>query len=289
MSFKKLSNKIICLTLILFTANIYGIAHAEGEARQYLSPSLKNLSKIYWKIGGADLNNDEHLDSHLLINECGIYQNYFSDDFQWHKIRNTTRESIENNKDAYSTRIRYVQPIKFGAYDFDSNAFKVLDDYDFKGIRRFQVLSNEFEKRICNRRAESLPGFPSGMVVEYTRPFTLTSVPVSPDLAEKYIEEKREPFLKLRRAQQTEERLHEFRDAYIVFEAEILRYRNEVTVQSYNMASVYARMDGYKIYADRDLTQLLHEKLERRKTPISDFEKQLREKYKSKMEAKDLS
>ncbi len=218
----------------------------------YLSPTLKNLAQAYWAVGALDLDDDVAIDNYLLITECPIYQKYFDDDFEWVKIRKATRESIPKNLEKMPTHFAAILPINVGKYDIEKKEFEIEEESKQRNLVRIEIVTNS-SNEICNLSGE-IDKYPLNIIVILNRPFTLSSIPVDPSLAEIYNSEQR----KMRRKIQLANNQNIYRrDAFLRLKFKLIRYK-ETTRTDGLRAVIYADLDGWDVYGDSNLTQLLY-------------------------------
>ena len=221
--------------------------------------SIEKLSKLYWKIQKLDINNDTHVDNFLFINECDIYSDYYYNELEWGHVRDQAKAFIAENVETFPVRFKFVQPLRFGEYDPESQIFNILPQFQIKGYRKFEVLSSDWGDRICTQQGpRDIEGYPRILMVEFTQPLTLRGVPMKPRAAEKYIDEKMELFDALPEEKKSKDVVFEFREAYMVMKMKIFSYKGERNIENgYMRASVYGMLEGYEIYGDADLTNLI--------------------------------
>ncbi|MCD8526013.1 MAG: DUF4852 domain-containing protein [Alphaproteobacteria bacterium] len=249
----------------------------------YEKPTMEELSRLYWSLGALDFNNDAHVDNYLLINECGIYQEYRHNEFEWSQIRESTREHIKSAASDFPRRLEFLQPLYLGEYNIEGEYFDIAPDYVKPTSRRLEVLTKAQMGPICNQSGE-IEGYPKGLLVELTRPFGIDKIPVPKDKAEGYIAEKLEEFNKLLEHMKTRKRFLESRDAYILMQIRVFGYKGPEKIEDgYTLNAVFAVLEGMEVYADRDRRDLLFkQKFDFYKEP-SEFEQRLQQQYQALM------
>lgn len=276
----------VLLLLIAFifpalTSSAPAQAETSPEKSKYLDVNMESLSKTYWRIGKMDIENDNHIDNFILINQCDVFREYYHNEFQWDKIRQSARQMLDANKRSFPIRLQTVQPLRFGEYNFEKEGFELWADYDIDGMRRQEIMANEFEDEICgyayNRK---IAGYPRGIVAEFSQPITLDIVPVRPEKAERYIQEKAENFKTRDYYQQTEKALYKSRDAYLVLKFKAFAYKGDgESRDGQKLASILSVIEALEVYSDKELTDLLYEREFRKKRTVSSKERELRKKY----------
>jgi len=227
----------------------------------YEVATVSSLSHLYWALGMMDYENQEHIDYYLLLNECKIYEQYNGQEFEWRNIRKATSEFIKKNKDEFPTRFEIVIPIRLEGYDMKRRAFRVVDEDQVKIARRFEVLAKDFNKVHCFFKQKEIPGYPKGIIVELSRPFSLTYVPAPPDRALSFVKEKDKIFQTYKSRAKTKQRLSDLRVAYLVMQLKVFGQRG-VTRGFNGLRFVQAMgvLDGYEIYGDLRRKKLFYSK-----------------------------
>jgi hypothetical protein len=239
-------------------------ASGEGTENKYIyeKPTRQKFSRLYWSLGMLDIKDDESIDNFLQINECDIYKDYFYNEFEWKNVRESGRMFLTENKNKFPIRFEVVQPLFLGEYNLQSKDFEIMPDYQIKETTRIEIFPNDFADVVCqddgSGKVSQIKNYPIGIVAEFNRPLNLVSIPVAPDLAKYYIEEKMKYFKNLRSSQQTQENLYNTRDAYIFMHIKFFAYKDTYTNRdNYTMAEIMAVLEGFEVYADRDKKLLL--------------------------------
>jgi hypothetical protein len=228
----------------------------------YEYPTISKLSQLYWAIGKFKQPDDKMIDHFMMINECQIYQNFSGNEIEWSKIRKSAREFLDSAKDQFPIRFEFIQSLNLGRYDTEKQEFDVLEKYKLDGVRRFEILADDFYSDLCgydpSNAGRNIEGYPRGLMVEFNRPLTLLSVPVKKEMASKYIEDKMINFNNLEPSKRTQENLYAYRDAYMFLRVKVFAYKGERRNSSgQNLAEVMAVLESYDIYADRKKKVLL--------------------------------
>ena len=240
----------------------------------YLNPTLGNLSKLYWKLGVFDFEDDVAVDNYLRINECGIFTAYSKDEFEWIEIRNATRQRLKNNIDEISNQFKFLMPIYLGAYDPDRGGFELVKNSGFPNLKRIEFVSPYLRKEICNTVVE-VPDYEKNILLILREPLDYTFVEMDDHVAQAFI---------LRKQQQAEEfhdervRMRRYqREAYIRLRMNIHEYQGNIMGRTLdgNLAILYGTLQGIDIFDDMDQKLLL----------ASYSREELLERKKAKMEA----
>lgn len=265
------------LGLVLFSAP----AMAQDDAQYIYEPiTIEKLSQFYWTINKMDINNDLQIDNFLRVNECDIYNDYYHNEFEWKRVRESGRTFIGQHKPSFPTRFEFMQPIRLTDYDFKTGKFGILKGYQVNGVRRFEVYAQDTNANVCGNKDE-LPDYQRGLAIELNRPVVLTELAVEPKTAEQFIASKTDKFKSLDDESENKKTLYNSRDAYIVFKFYGYSYTGEFEAQKdrKKLAGTLATLEGFDVYGDRDRKLLLHSENYLIKRELSDMEKKLIEEY----------
>ncbi|MCB9983970.1 MAG: DUF4852 domain-containing protein [Rhodospirillales bacterium] len=290
MSFSKV---FIVLGMLVLTAAISMTGHAQIEQNEsdtviYEKPTIRNLSQLYWRLlkfkpDDSGKIPDIYIDNFLFINECDLYQEFSTNEFEWLSMRESTRAFLKENKDSFPERFEYMQPLRLANYDLESKTFEIWNPYKISGVRRFEVLAEDFFENVCHQLARfSIQGYPKGLLVEINRPFTLEYIEVPPEIAEIYIENKKTSHNVSTRKKSE---IFDSRDAYLVMKIKFFSYKGEVAREGTadNLANVIGIMEGYEIYGDRKKELLLFSQNFNRRKDRSKIDVELKKRYQERL------
>lgn len=231
--------------------------------RQYIyeEPTIGTLSHLYWALGMMDYENDEHLDYFLRINECDIQQNYGGNEYEWKRIRNATRDFIKRNVKDFPTRFELALPVRLEEYDMKRKAFRIKEEDQIMAARRFELLAKDFSRMTCWIKSKEIPGYPKGLIIELSRPFSITYVPAPPDMALDFIKEKDAIFQSWTGKGKSKQRLYDLRTAYVILQLKIFAQRGFVRgTNALKFVRVMAVLEGFEIYGNPGHKDLFYSK-----------------------------
>lgn len=220
----------------------------------YEIPSLSALSHLYWAVNLYKFSDNDAIDEFMRLNECKIYKNFSTDEFEWAKIRDVTRQFLKTNKADFPTRFEFMVPLKLQDYDTRRQAFELQDIYKIDAVRRFEVFAKNFRSKPCSGDYGWSQGYPRGLVLEFSRPFTLTHIPMDPIVAEGYIKRKNIKMKKIDERFRTKKRMYNLRDAFLVIKVKIFthgRFMGAHNFYKVPVVQMMAVLEGYEVYEDR--------------------------------------
>lgn len=218
--------------------------------RTYVQPSYTNMAKSLWALNVPSLDDDRAIDNFLKITECGLYSRFFTNEFEWKKIRDATRDYLKKYKNTFPRRYEYVQPLLLDRYDFALKGFRLMPDSAFVTSSRLEMVKKMQYTGTCDDVSyDSVPGYPNAMMIMLKQPFSLSFVRINEDLAQEY--------LKILTDRQID--ITKGRPAYIRFRVRFDRYVNSEFIGQDEYAIFGGTLETIEVFADRDLMFKLYE------------------------------
>lgn len=226
-----------------------------SESDEYIDPNRQNMSKLMWQMGILDLSDNVAIDNYLLINECELYLRFYNNDIEWEKIREATREHLNQNMMKFSTKFEILVPISLNRYNPEKQYFELEEESKMINVRRLDINMNN-RKQSCNEKGREIRGYPRNIILTLNRPFSFTRVPVSKALAELYIEEARIQYENVPLKLQNE---YYERMAFMRAKVNITSFKEAIQGRHGEMqAVVIGQLDGVEIYADVEKQKLMY-------------------------------
>lgn len=221
---------------------------------EYATPNMKNLSKLYWRLGVFNPNDKKVIDNYLIINECDVYRNFMNDDFEWANVREATKQMLAEKSPAFTNQFKILVPIDLGRYDMDRGGFDLMNDTAFINSRRVQVTGSTTSFSDCGQQAD-LAGYPSNVVMILNKPFTFNFVKVDEHVAQAFLLRKRYNTTPLPR----ELRNKGFqRPAFARMRVTFVRYQGTNDLQGgRKQAVIFGKLDGIDVFEDMKEEMLL--------------------------------
>ncbi len=237
--------------------------HAKGGKKNryiYEIPTVKALSHTYWAINLYSLDDAKAIDGFIKLNECEIHSAYSTDEFEWKEIQLATRDFIKTNKLDFPTRFEFVIPLKLSDYDEKRHAFKIQERYQMNSLRRFEVMATDAKRKICDAKANK-EYYPRALVLEFSRPFSFTHVPMSLDTANGYIKRRLNDMRqKYDQKKHSKRLMYSLRNAYLHIKVKVFTHGKVFTSTSAGGAVVQLMsiLEGYDVYEDADKENLFY-------------------------------
>ncbi|MEM7618809.1 MAG: DUF4852 domain-containing protein [Pseudomonadota bacterium] len=280
-------------TTLLLTSWVYIPAYAakeggEDEVHIYVEPSYRNFARLYWTLSRLEMDNIAHIDEFMRISECDVYQDYYSHEFEWRKVRESAQQFIESDSENFAVRFEFMQPIKLAQYDIEKNEFELQEDYKIVTTKRFEISASNVEDKGCGDY-NGTPNYPRNVIVELSRPFGLESIEMTEATANDYISTKVREF-NMRAHKSSASDPLDYRDAYLVFKLKI--YASKGNIQLFvghpERAHLLAVLEGVEVYADRGKHKLIYSQDLRRSRKKSPLELRYMAEYKQRLEERGL-
>jgi len=234
------------------------------KSATYIEPTLQHLSKLYWKLGVFDLEDNRAIDYYMAINECPIYTNHIRDDFEWPMIREAGKKSLRQKMDTFPTHFKFKIPVTLGDYDEGRGGFHFAENTGFPNLKRLEISATGRQRYVCDL-IEDIEDYDENLVLIFDKPLDLTVIEVDDHIAQAYILRKNQEF---NEANLTVQKRFD-RTAYIVLKAEIKQYLGNIKNYQGNAALVYTDIDFIELYEDKD-EKILLSRLTQSKNSIND-------------------
>lgn len=223
-------------------------------AGKYNVSTLENLSKLYWRLGAFDFDDDEAVSNYIRINDCKIYTEYINDDLEWKEIIKVMKNHLKTNASAFPLNYQFILELHLGRYDSEKGGFPLIDKTGFKDAKRIGVSSFDNNLDICYSAAP-IKDYPQSLIVILDKGFTLDTLNVDEHVAQAYILRKKSEFSNL--SEEARTRVYE-RTAYLRLRMSFSQYHGNMNVGSNDAtALIYGQIDGYEIFEDAEQKRMM--------------------------------
>jgi len=168
-----MKSKVSLFLFMLFLLGAFSSARADDE---YTTPSLRSLVMTLVRFGALDLRRDDIIDDYGRIVECKIYQKYYSNDFEWQKVRAALRESIKQNIATFPTSYKFDTVLQLDRYDFKDNLYRFTDKTAQASSNVFSVKARDEETCTFQYSYQHFPPMIYKFVLD--RPLKLQGIPI---------------------------------------------------------------------------------------------------------------
>jgi hypothetical protein len=144
-------------------------------------------------------------------------------------------------------------PVGLDRYDLATKRFKIYPSSQFISAKRLEVSRNSNSRRICDR--EIVPNYARNFILAFNRPFTLTEIPMSEDVAQEIIDFAEQDVKKLQGGENFEFKdLSPFgRTVFLRLKVSMVQYKEMGKNYSDEWVPViFSTIDGYQIFMHRD-------------------------------------
>lgn len=152
------------------------------EAVTYEPLSYQSLMSALWKFNYYDPQDRDILDEYARIVNCGLFESYYSDDFEWERVRSGLRREIQYHANSYPDRYFVNALITVDRYDFEKSAFIISSDYKLNNAGSIEMPLPSSPIRCESNKTYRL--FPRDVEFSADNSFSLTEIPVPPDRAQ---------------------------------------------------------------------------------------------------------
>ncbi len=240
------------------------IPSVEGESHNsqymYEESTIKALSYMFWALGLYKTSDDYAIDQFLQINECELYKKFFGDELEWSDIREAARDFIKANKSDFPTRFTFVLPLKLANYSVRRKAFEIQKEYKIFTARRFELYAKNANAKPCSLDTPIKKGYPRILNMEFSRPFNLTHIPMSKEVADEYIKKTMALYKRYDEKVRSKRLMYKLRDAFLVLRIKVFAHGRFLPLhkRGYPVVQMMGSLESYAIYSDSELTNLLY-------------------------------
>ncbi len=246
---------VAILFFVLFLPGLAFASISNGDDSSYLNPTVQNLSKLYWALGMFNSADDAAIEQYIRINDCDGYNEYWQNKTKREEYVRKIRKMLDESAASFSKRLEIVVPLGFGTYDSERKRFKIDPASQFVGVKRIDVAPN-IGAAICGSY-DDIKNYPRNIILNLDKPFTLTAIPVKPELAEKIIEWEMKKGVNPSGVQDLVDH-YPSRIAYLRFKITVGSYVETTKLRGHWRAVVVGYVDDYEVYADREMRSLLY-------------------------------
>ena len=226
----------------------------DNYAGKYNLSTLENLSKLYWRLGAFDFEDDTAVGNFLKINDCKIFTEYLNDDLEWKQIVGVMKDHLKKNSATFPLNYQFVLQLHLGRYDAEKGGFPLVDRTAFIDSKRIEVDSIDHNQEICFDAAP-IKDYPKSVVILLPQPFTLDFIRLDEHVAQAYILRKKSEYSKL----DEERRVKAYeRDAYLRLRVTFSQYHGNLRGETGEpMSILFGTIDGYEVFEDSGQKRLM--------------------------------
>ena|GEM_PF-6704271 len=220
----------------------------------FQKPVLENLMELFWLTNFWKIDDNDHIDNYLMVNECQIYTDYYYNEFEWDKIRELTREKLKKDVWSFSNKFEVVTEINLGRYNVEGEYFEITEDTRLEDVQNIETAEN-YRQTICNR-SNIIKTFPQNMVASLTQPISLVRLPVFNELAALYIADMKERNKLIPESVRMSRRS---RPAFVRLRVEIVAFMGlEGKNTQFTVPVMLANVDSIEVYGDKAMKKPLY-------------------------------
>lgn len=136
------------LTLSSLTAHAQSSETGEmGEG--YAFPTYKEISQTLVMLGGLDINKAEIADEYAMMVYCPLYQEKYSNDFDWNNIRRQIVSRVLEKKEMYRVQYEFYSVVNLDRYDFEAQVFPLAPRSKMNNVGRMGLLDTQHFQPFC--------------------------------------------------------------------------------------------------------------------------------------------
>ena len=154
--------------------------------RGYGKADYRTLTETYFGFYNGGNPDVDMIDNYAKLVYCELYKEYFSDDFEWEKIRSSIKKDIRNYHSNLQRYFEITGKVMIDRYDFEANAFPVLPESRLNNIGKLAIYEPDSFFSYCGE--SGLPEFlPASYNLILRNPFSVNKIPLPPEKAQEIV------------------------------------------------------------------------------------------------------
>ena len=198
--------RILCTFTILSVLFAFSLsAHAQssetGDSGEgYAFPTFKEISQTLIMLGALDVNKAEVADEYSMLAYCALYQEKYSNDFDWNNIRRQIVSRVLEKKEMYRVQYEFYSVINLDRYDFEAQVFPLAARSKMNNVGRMGLLDTQSFQPFCGMTSPTASMyFPSIVRLVLHQPLNVDAVKMPMDDAEAMLKKMAEQKIDSRR------------------------------------------------------------------------------------------
>lgn len=189
---KFISPKIILLSFALFWAGLPNANAEKPEPAAPYSPAFEysNISRALFKTGVLRANDPAAVEEYLRIAQCGLFEQYGTNDVVWSRIREAQAYDLGLNIPNFNERLEVVGNLELGNYDSLSGGFLIKDNAleNLSIVSIYENTSGSLDECQGNQYRSFVPRVhPLRLRARLSQTFNLKTIPLSFERADALI------------------------------------------------------------------------------------------------------
>ncbi len=153
---------------------------------------VDDVAGLFWKYGVHTYDDVTALNQFLLLKNCVIYDDYFSNDFLWQRIVQSQVREIDYFKDTYKSRFVIPDVVSLARFDFQESVFYLTNDSAFRNMGFITFFNPDTVDMNCDiyRHIHELKKYPiNNIYAKLENPVTMQYVPIKREDAQRLIDD----------------------------------------------------------------------------------------------------
>jgi hypothetical protein len=183
-------DKVIIMRLflsLLFILFSFDVSAEENGKVNYVTATQKSIADLTWRYNFHDMNSNAIIDEYIMLKNCGLYDAYINEDFEWQRIRKGLRNKLKKESASFPDRFEINALIPIGRYDFDLGAFHIQEDAKLDNAGAIILPFDEKLDQKCATKIVGSDLFPRFVKFIADNRFSMTHIPVARDKAQSLI------------------------------------------------------------------------------------------------------
>jgi len=246
---KKFTIRMCALAVLACLSCNTAMASKYGGGEAYSEPTFRELAQTMMFMDGFKTTEDVVVDEYAKLMYCGLYNEKFTNDFEWNKIRSMLLQKIQTRKDYFRVLYQISGVIYLGRYNFETQDFPFINDSALVNVGSlvlFDATNNaelQRQRVLCGgARAVSLI-IPAYYVFRLNQPLTFDRLKIPMDEAQKLLN-------RMQKSKNLE------RNLYVRFRVRVIAAHPASQIQAALEAAVLSgELTAIDLFLDKEMTQ----------------------------------
>ncbi|MER2520477.1 MAG: DUF4852 domain-containing protein [Bdellovibrionales bacterium] len=128
-----------------------------ARADEYAKPSWPSMVRVLARFNAFDFSDEKLLEEYAIVTECEMYEQFYRDDFRWHKVLQAVKTSIGQFSMTYPTSYAYDVELQLGRYDFKNKLFRFTEKSKIYNVNSFVLFQASAKACVGGRHIAFIP------------------------------------------------------------------------------------------------------------------------------------
>lgn len=186
---QKINFPLVSVLLGLVAILIVVSFPAFADKSAYEEATIRRLTDHLFQEKMIDFEDPNQFKEYTMIEDCEIFDAYFSNDFEWNRIRIAIKQEMDGLEPSVKrTKLRVPGRINITRYNFTTQSFDIDEDDIFDAVGFLQISESLYS--LCDKQYDegNVKTIPRKYFLKPDIAFNLFRIPVSKTVAKKVLD-----------------------------------------------------------------------------------------------------